>query len=318
MMHVLFRGVGHKLTATTAEEAVKEAKLDWNVFKANIQTVDDFDGNKIPITREMGIFREDTKFPLGVVGRGYGVIQNAEAASILNDVIDRAPSGSPIAIRHGACIFGGDKVFLTAEVGDPILIGRESFSRFIIISWGHNGGVALKASFALCRLSTGAIINVKMRGIQSDIKIRHSRKANERLKIASRVIENAFTYFEKIADKFTLLADSIMSDLDFSSLLDAVLPLPVDGSGRSNTMAENQRDEAKTIYSADPNYGNKLGAFMAISEWNSNKRTAVRKDKESWGKGEVEVNGTLFGTRNKEMKNAFLKLLETVNETVTA
>lgn len=317
-MHMFFRGVGHKLSATNTKDAVIEAGLNWGVFKANLQTTDEFNGNRIPITREMGIFREDTRFPLGVVGRGYGIIQNAEAASILDEVIDRAPSDSPITIRHGACIFGGDKVFLTAEVGDPILIGSESFSRFLIISWGHNGGVALKASFALCRLSTGSIINVKMRGIQSDIKIRHSRKANERLKIASRVIDNAFTYFEKIADKFTLLADSVMTDQDFDSLLDYVLPQAKDGSSRSVTMLDNQKDEAKAIYASDSNHGNKLGAFMAISEWNSNKRTSVRKDKESWGKGEVEVNGTLFGNRNKEMKNAFLKLLENVSEMATA
>lgn len=317
-MFQFFRGVGKTLTAKTAEEAIKEANLDWEVFKADLQTVEDFNGNKIPITREMGIFRKDTQYPLGVVGRGYGVIQNIEAAGILNDVISRALAGSPITIRHGACIFGGDKVFLTAEVGDPILIGKESFSRFIIISWGHNGGVALKATFALCRLSTKTIINVKMRGVQSDIKIRHSRKATERLKIASRVIENAFNYFGTISEKFTLLADSVMSDSAFDSLLDSVLPKAKDGSDRSNTMAENQRTEAKTIYSADPNHGNRLGAFMAISEWNSNKRTSVRKDKESWGKGEVEVNGTLFGNRNKEMKNAFLHLLETANELETA
>jgi hypothetical protein len=109
-----------------------------------------------------------------------------------------------------------------------------------------------------------------------------------------------------------------MTDQEFSSLLDVVLPLGKDGSDRSNTMAENQRSEAQTIYAADPNHGNKLGAFMAISEWNTNKRTSVRQDKAGWGKGEVEVNGSLFGNRNKEMKIAFLKLLETVNDAVTA
>ncbi len=317
-MHSYFRGVGRKLTATNSTEAVKEAGLDWEVFKSELQTSAEFDGKHIPIIREMGIFRKDTLFPLGIVSRGYGIVNNVEASGILDDVIEKAPVGSPIVIRHGASLFSGNKLFLTAEVGNPILIGSESFSRFIIISWGHDGGVALKASFMLCRLSTGSLLNVKMRGTQSEIKTRHTRNVNQRLKIASRVIENAFSYFETIADKFTLLADSLMTDTEFSSLLDAVLPAPKEDSARSVTMVENQHQEAKNIYNADPNYGNKLGAFMAISEWNANKRTAVHKSKEKWGESEVKVNGTLFGTRNKEMKSAFAKLLETVNEPISA
>jgi len=316
-MHAFFRGVGHKLTAKNTQDAIKESNLDWEVFKAHLQTVEHFDSKPIQLTKQMGIFRKDTNFPLGVVGSGYGIIQNNEAANILDEVIEQAPGGSPIVIRHGAALFGGDKIFLTAEVGNPILIGTESFIRFIVLSWGHNGGVALKVSFMLCRISTGTIINVKMKGVQSDVKIRHTRNANERLKIAGKVIKNAFFYFEKITEKFSLLADSLLTDMEFDNLLKTIIPVSEDASNRAQTIAENRHQEALETYKIEPNYGTKLGGFLAISEWNANKRTAVRESKEKFGKSEVEVNGTLFGNRNKEMRNAFIRLLETVNELAT-
>ncbi len=318
MQHEFFRGVGTALRATNTAQAIIEAGLDWEVFKADLQTVDMFSGERIQLPKQCGVFRQDNNQPLGVVTKSYGVIQNAEAAGILDEVISKAPKQSPIKIRHGGCLFGGDRIFLTAELGNPILIGKESFSRIIVLSWGHNGGISLKASFMLVRIRMNTIINVKMRGIKSEIKIRHSKLAASRLKIASQVIENAFTYFDKISEKFTLLSDSLMTNLEFNNILKEVLPVSDEGSDRSARMVEKQRNEIKDIYADTPSAGTKLGAFMAIAEWNADKRSSLRKDKKDFGKNEVELNGALFGNRNKEMRTAFLKLLEPTSELATA
>lgn len=307
----MFSNVGKVVNTKDASEAVRLGDLDWKVVKKEIQTTSD-PHLELPCFR--GVFRQDNGLNLGVVGSGYGVVQNDEAAGVVTEVANLATLDT--WITHAGEIYGGDKVFLNCDVGDPIWIGTEKFIRSMVCSWSHNGSAALKFAFMLRRARTNILLNVDVPGLQSEVVIRHTKNAKKRLKDASKVLKKALAYFEGITEKMDILAATTLLDSEFKDMLLELFPNPTDPDkekGRSATIANNNRKEVTDLYKSgvgsDSFRGSKLGGFLAVAEWNDQKRTSVRKDKETFGKDEVELNGKLFGQRNKDMKSAFAQLL---------
>ena len=66
----------------TSEEALKQGGLDWEVEKLEIKTT-----SSIEIPSHRAVIRKDTKEVLGVVGKGYQILQNREAFSFFDEAI---------------------------------------------------------------------------------------------------------------------------------------------------------------------------------------------------------------------------------------
>ena len=305
---IRFAKHGSPLLTNDVAEAMSESELDWEVEKLKIQSVADH----YAMPEHCGIFRVDTHKNLGVVGKDYGVVQNIEAAGVLQDVINKC--SEPVTIRHGADVFGGDRIFLACNYGEEVMIGTENFTRYLVCSWAHNGGVALKFSYLLIRRRTGKILRLNIAGVPSEVSIRHTKYASERLKQATNVIHRAWHYFDKSTEQMDILSAARMFDGDFSNILSEIFPSnPDPDKKRANTIAMNSRNEVLSIYQAGEGScnirGTRLGGFLAVAEWSEKKTTRIREGKKKYGEDQVKLNGTLFGQRDNKVQTAFDKLL---------
>jgi phage/plasmid-like protein (TIGR03299 family) len=306
----MFKSVGKVVDLRDTKDAIEACGLDWNVYKGNVSH-QKADGSAIACPRFSGVFRKDTDFNLGIVGADYSLVQNAEAASIADTVLEQ---DTKLRIIRGGEIFNGDKLFLNLRVGDAVQIGSEFFDRIIMIAWAHDGGLSVTARFFLIRKSTGAILNVDSPEIQTSIKIRHTGKTDEKIKIAQNILKAAYKFFENIESKMEVLAFTPMTDGDFKGMLSKIFPDSAKGEGKGQTRTQNKRDEVFGLYQTGTNSANmkgtKLGGLLAITEYcNGEKSTRVCKDKNP---EEVELNGILFGTRTAEINTMFKGLLESM------
>ena len=303
----MFKGIGKECNLRSSEEAIQQCGLNWNVYKGVISHTKQ-DGKIVSCPKFVGVFREDNNYNLGIVGSGYSLVQNIEAASIADSILDEEPK---LKIIHGVELFNGDKIFLTLQLGDPIEIGNEFFKRIIMVSWAHNGKMSVSGRFLLIRNSTGAILNVDAPEVNMNVKVQHSGKTKEKIKIAKNVIKNAYQFFENVETKMDVLAVTPMTDGDFKGLLSKLFPDSESESTKGQTRTDNKRNDVFGLYRS-PSSSNlintKLGGLMALTEYcNSSKSTRVEEGKDS---NEVELNGLLFGTRTKEINEGFKLLLD--------
>jgi phage/plasmid-like protein (TIGR03299 family) len=304
----MFKSVGKVVDLRDYEDAIEACGLNWRVYKGDVSHRKP-DGNLVSCPNFAGVFRADTEFNLGMVGIGYALIQNDEAASITKEVLEQDAN---LRIIRGGEIFQGDKMFLNLRIGNAIQIGSELFERIVMIAWAHDGGLSVTARFFLIRKSTGAILNVDSPEIQTSIKIRHTGKTNEKIKIAQNILKAAYKFFENIESKMEVLSFTPLTDGDFKGLLSKIFPDSESGEGKGQTRIQNKRDEVFGLYKGGNNSANvqntKLGGLLAITEYcNGEKSTRVCKDKNP---EEVELNGILFGTRTAEINKMFKGLLE--------
>jgi phage/plasmid-like protein (TIGR03299 family) len=302
--------VGKACDLRSSSEAIEACDLNWEVFKGNVNHALS-DGTLLACPRFMGVFRKDTSYNLGMVGDGYSLVQNSEAASIVDDILNREPD---LRIIHGGEIFNGDKMFLNLKLGKDIQIGSEHFRRIIMIAWAHDGGLSVTARFFLVRIATNAILNIDSKEITTSIKIRHSGKTEDKIKTARNVMKEAHKFFENVESKLDFLAVTPMTDGDFKGMLSKIFPDSASGSGKGQTRTNNKKDEVFGLYhsgiGSENLKGTKFGGLLALTEYcNSAKSTRVEEGKD---RNEVELNGILFGNRTAEINDAFKLLLESI------
>ena len=167
--------IGKGIQTSDVQKALTECGLDWEVEKLPIQSKE----GQYPLPEFRGIFRKDTHHNLGIVGKNYCVVQNREAAEVLQPIIENSPE--QVSIQRGISFFNGDKICLFCDYGNPILIGPEPFQRQLVCSWSHNGGLALRFLFMMRRISTNSVLAVDLDGIPSSVKERHTKNVHARL-----------------------------------------------------------------------------------------------------------------------------------------
>jgi len=111
--------------ALTAEEAIIQAGLDWDVLKTPIHY--SVDGKQLTVNNKFAIIRNDDNRALGIVGKDYVPVQNREAFSFFDALVNEKE-----AIYHSA---GALVVRICQLVGAQRLVFTMLF-RFITIMLG--------------------------------------------------------------------------------------------------------------------------------------------------------------------------------------
>lgn len=300
--------IGTQVDLRSSLDAIKACGLDWEVFKRDILHVRE-DGSQIPCPKYAGIFRKDTLRNLGIVGHRYSVAQNAEAASLCDEILNE---DATLRIIYGHEFFHGDKMVLNLRLGTDILIGPERFHRIIMLAWAHDGGLSVTANFYLQRVATNSILKIDTPEVKTSIKIRHSGEVIDKIAKAKLIMKEAYKFFSNVEQKLEVLSVSPMSKGEFQGLLSKIFPDSETTKGQTRT--KNKRDDVFGLYQTGLGSSNiegtKLGGLISITEYcNTLKSTRVTAGKDS---DEVEINGILFGNRTSEINEAFKLLLTSI------
>ena len=129
--------------AMTAQEAIELGRLNWIVEPQPVFTRD----GKI-IDRSRVIVRLDTQFPLGIVKGKYQIVQNKDAFSMLDSLVEGG-----LKYHTVGSLFDGRKIWLLAKLPGQIqVIGQDVVDKFLLLSTSHDGSQTLRIMFTPIRV----------------------------------------------------------------------------------------------------------------------------------------------------------------------
>lgn len=200
--------------AMTAEEAIKLGGLDYIVEKKPIAVAG---GAKIP--GYWATVRTDTKDPLGIVSDAYHVIQNSEAFSFFDSIID---SGE--AIYQTAGVLGkGERIFITAKLPEDILVNGEQVENYLLLTSGHDGKSAIQCGFTSIRVVCENTLNASLGRLQNKVTILHFSNAKQKLQTASRIMGMASKYTFDLNETFNKMAKVKITDKQLRAYIEEVM-----------------------------------------------------------------------------------------------
>ena len=157
----------------SVEDAISEIGADFNVSKQPLirvpQDVYDAIKNGTPIdslnlstatliTSHAATVRDDHDFTLGVVGRDYGVVQNAKAFEFI-DFIKEVSGEEPI-VETAGLLGNGERLFVSCKLGaDSYLNPNDAVKNYVVFTNAHDGSGAVMAFFTPIRVICSNTLN---------------------------------------------------------------------------------------------------------------------------------------------------------------
>lgn len=200
--------------AMTAENAIKLARLDFEVVKKPIMVAG---GTKIP--GYWATQRRDTKDVLGIVTGMYEVIQNTDAFTFFDSIIDRGE-----AIYQTAGVLGkGERIFITAKLPEDISVKGDQIENYLLLTSGHDGKSAIQVGFTPIRVVCNNTLNAALGKLKNKVSISHFPSAKEKLKAASQIMGLSSKYTDGINDIFNRMAKVKITDFKLRQYIEEVM-----------------------------------------------------------------------------------------------
>ncbi len=212
---VAWHGLGNYVSeAMTAEKAAELGGLNFDVAKKNITVA----GGK-KIDGYFAVERQDTKDVLGIVSKDYQIVQNSEAFSFFDPILDRGE-----AIFQTAGVLGkGERVFITAKLPEDILVNGEQVNNYLLLSSGHDGKSAIQVGFTSIRVVCMNTLQVALKDLKNKVTILHFKNAKHKLETASKVMGMASKYTLELQPIFNGMAETKINDVKLREYITAVL-----------------------------------------------------------------------------------------------
>lgn len=300
----------------TSKEALQFAGLDYKVEKRKLftydnenQITDEENGIKIPeleVPDYYATLRTDNETVLGVVGKDYEVVQNVDAFSFFDSIVD----GDGIQYETAGALGKGERIFITAKLPGYIKVGNDDcIEKYIFLTTSHDGYGSIMAAFTPTRICCNNTLNAALRNRTGSIKIRHTANAKERLEQAHKLMgisnrlsdemENIFNHWTKLRTTDEQVKQLIQQALVPNK--DALQALQQGKQDLCSTYYQNMCDAAFNYAMSNQTQqlsttkGTLFGAYNAITGYFQN----VRKYKDDTAKMKSLLYGGLAQQRGQ-------------------
>jgi len=269
----------------TAEEALRVAGLDYEVEKRPIYIKS---GRKqILIPNRMATVRKDTEEYLGVVGSGYGVLQNRNAFTFFDALVDTKE-----AIYHTAGALGkGERAWVLAKLPDYIRIGKtdDIIEKYVLIYHGHDGKTGVTCMLTPVRVVCQNTLQMalldarKMVGTDADvaqkITLSHTKNIETKIKEASAMMGLISKRTAVMSDAYNAMVKVKLTPDTLDAYLNDVWRR-IPGTRKDEDLEEGEMIMSDDIYEQLSRYleegpgqdmktakGTLFGAYNAITGW---------------------------------------------------
>lgn len=247
-----------------AQEALEAANLDWNVTMRPI-----FDEMHQEIESHKAIVRDVDGRRLGVVSSKFGVVQNHEAFSMLDDVVasGEATWETAGALSEGRRVWGMVKVndaTFTIKKGDDI-------ETYAFVSLAHDGSASIKMAYTPVRIVCANTLSAALHGVRNRfvdahdlddtstpvkaVSVRHTSNVKTRLEQAKKALGLVRNEAKLAAEAYRVIANATISTSQADEFIKRLLPI---GDNVSNGwQVERARKEIIELADSD------LGADLA-------------------------------------------------------
>lgn len=318
------------------EDAISEIGADFNVSKQPLirvpQKVYDAIKNGTPldslnlstanlITSHCATVRDDHDFTLGVVGRDYGVVQNAKAFEFI-DFIKEVSGEEPI-VETAGLLGNGEQLFVTCKLGeDSYLNPNDAVKNYVVFTNTHDGSGSVMAFFSPTRVICSNSLVFAIKHCPNKVVFKHTKNVGMRLdwereenrKKALEVFSKSVKFSEKWMDEMLKLRTQKVDDnfkKDFVArmyLSDAAYKL-YEQAGRNwdnvDEISTRTKNQANALaYSIE--YGIGQQENQGTKLWLLNGLTTHIQNAQNWKDGETQFNSVIMGgTEGKRIQKAY-------------
>lgn len=211
----------------------------------------------------------DAERVLGVTGSRYEIVQNEEAFSFLQSLHDGARWETAGAIKGGRVVFGSmafDRDFVLDASGVADVV-----KSYLLVHTSHDGSTGVAGGVTPVRVVCQNTLNVALGNITQKFNIRHTIKADERMKAEAEAWRVAHTYMDAFEKEAQTLYAQKVTDSQFMTVVEGMFPRPVEDKKGAQAKWDNRVDLFSQAWNGTPNAGIKgtgWGALNALTEAN--------------------------------------------------
>ena len=198
---------------------LKAANLDWQV-----RTEPLFDGNGRHLVKGQVVVRTSDNAELAIVGPAYHVVQNIEAASILQPAIEQFG----VTIEVAGALGDGEVCWALAKLpgGNVDVTGAgDEVNGYALVKWGHDGSVAVSGTATPIRVVCQNTLSLAASSDKATFaKIRHTASAKDRVKQAQTVFTGLTKALIAQGETFGQLARKALTEKQVIAFIESVFP----------------------------------------------------------------------------------------------
>lgn len=202
----------------------------------------------VPVLSAFATRRVDTGFPLGVVGGRYEVIQNVHAFNLFDPLV----ADGSLRLDVAGCLGEhGEKIWVLAEIGDPVLLVEgDELKRYVLLLNSHDGTTALRVINTPLSTARGTTHTANVK--DHSLVIRHTQSAGDRLSKARNIIARSLTFYENYVEAAHSLIVKHLSALDVKRFIESFFTAKIiDGQPVFSTRSLNQMAIIKQLFEGE-------------------------------------------------------------------
>lgn len=209
----------------SVDKALELAHLDFKVEKLPLFTVIPNEDDAIMVDGKFATVRMDTKKALGVVGSVYEVMQNKDAFAVVDEMLDKGM----VKVETAGALGSGERVWLLANLPGYLKVktptGYEDLTnKYLLFFNSHDGSTNIRVKLTPIRVVCANTLAISLRGVGDEVKIRHTRTAQDRLKQANETLKIVNTLYADVQEMLKPMALKKFTDKDFIDYFKKLIP----------------------------------------------------------------------------------------------
>lgn len=206
--------------------------------------------------------------PLGIVGKDYRIIQEAEAFGFLDAVVDTGEA----LISSAGLLNDGRRSFCCMRLPEGVLVGGEdAVDMYAFVTLGHDGSLSLKGAVTPIRVVCQNTVTAGLATAKSSFVIRHTKNAEDRMRQAREMLQITYAYTDEWAAEMDKLIAAKTTKDQFDQIIQKLYaPKEPNPSKRAEGDFQRKRGELMGFWEAgtqDNIRGTAWGAWNSIVEW---------------------------------------------------
>ncbi len=286
--------------APNSEEALRLGGLDWDVLqepvcRANGEQVEPYLFN----------VREDNGRVLGLVKSRYQVLQNKDAFSFTDSLLD----AGEVLYETAGCLNGGERVWLLARLPEYKLLG-DVVEPYLCFTHGHNGRHPINVALTPIRVVCNNTLSLSLATAIRVWSTKHQGRIERKLEEAKITLGLANTYLTELNKTVESLAVKKIEDHKIENLVEQLFPFPEDDSvtARKQSLIFTQRDGVLSRYRHTPDLqdyrGTAWGFVGAVSDFVTHSKPARKTERFKERRFESVIDGIPVLDRAVELAKA--------------
>lgn len=193
-----WHGLGNSLSeGSSIETWIQEAGMSYEVLSSPLKMA--LENEEILVPNKMGLYRSDTKAPLGVVGNRYHVVQPQEVMEFFRDLTEERG----FIMNTAGVLFGGSKYWAMARTPHRLQLGNDKVQEYLLLATACDGSMATTARYVRTRVvchNTLQLANSEKGGLA--IRVEHRSRFNaSQVKKELRLLNESWEQFQEDTTK---------------------------------------------------------------------------------------------------------------------